>query len=250
MPFAVAGCWRCVTTPAPRRPCGRAARAAARAVTTPRRGELARARTRWGAGPATCPSPTGRPRSPRPRSCPAACGASIAGDHARAACSGRASRSAPAAHSACAPVDAEARERARGRERLERVDGRAGAPGEVLEVGERLLGALVVDAVEQRVARARARSAARAAPRGSTGRRASPGRGRPTGPASAVRGSSVQSRARRVDASGPSTSHAVPDARRARSCAASRSPSAARSAARTRTRPGSGSLIHELEYTR
>ena len=50
-----------------------------------------------------------------------------------------------------APVDAEARERARGGERLERVDGRPGAAGEVLEVGERLTRPLVVDAVEQRV---------------------------------------------------------------------------------------------------
>ena len=66
--------------------------------------------------------------------------------------SGRASRNAPAAHSALAPAAVEARERAGGGERLERVGGRAGATGEVVEIGEGLLGALVVDAVEQRVA--------------------------------------------------------------------------------------------------
>ncbi len=53
-----------------------------------------------------------------------------------------------------APVVVEARERVCGGECLQRVGGRVGAPGEVGEVGERLLGTRLVDAVEQRVAQA------------------------------------------------------------------------------------------------
>ena len=49
-------------------------------------------------------------------------------------------------------------ERARGRQRLDLVDRRAGAAHEVFEVGERLIGAFVVDAVEQRVVQAAHRS--------------------------------------------------------------------------------------------
>ena len=49
-------------------------------------------------------------------------------------------------------------ERARGRERLDLVDGRAGAAHEVFEAGERPARAFVVDVVEQRVVESAHRS--------------------------------------------------------------------------------------------
>ena len=64
----------------------------------PRR-ELGRARTRWGGAPPRGRSPRGRRRSPRPRACPGSMGAS-APVTTPGSLSGRASRNAPAAHSA------------------------------------------------------------------------------------------------------------------------------------------------------
>ncbi len=68
---------------------------------------------------------------------------------------GRAVPSAPAAHNAERARLTEAPfERARGRERLDLVDGRARTAYEVFEVGEDALRPFVVDAVEQRVVQA------------------------------------------------------------------------------------------------
>ena len=92
-----------------------------------------------------------------------------------------------------APGAPEALERAGGGEVLERVGGSAGATGEVFEAGERLLGALVVDAVEERAGRPRTyRNPTRIA--WIDGSACQPGRGVPIGPAASVRGSMVQSR--------------------------------------------------------
>ena len=131
---------------------------------------------------ARCPSPTGRRRPSPSRSCPAARGAS-----APVTTPGSVSTTAPSrrtlgprgAERARGPQRRAARlaeavlERARGRERLDLVDGRAGTPHEVLEVGER-----PHRRARRRCGRAarragRAPTAARAAPRGATARRGS-----------------------------------------------------------------------------
>ena len=194
VPFAVAGCWRCVTTPA--------------TSTTVRSGELAQL---GGGDDAPCASSSlahelgGVParRQPVAQRSAAVSSTSVipgsvrrlgAGDHARAACRAARRATRPRPTAPARRSTAEARERARGGERLERVDGRAGAAGEVLEVGNGCSARARRRCGRAARRAARARSGARAAPRGSTGRRASPARGRPTGPAASVRGSSVQSR--------------------------------------------------------
>ena len=153
-PFAVSGCWRCVTTPATSTTVRSGSSRSVSAVTTPRAVSSSRTNSvGWRAGRQPGRPEVGRDLldlvHPRQR------GRVDARDHARAACRARASRNAPAAHSAAAP----------GRGRSTRTRPRSRAPRarrwarsvRRVKSSRSVNGcarALVVDAVEQRVAQA------------------------------------------------------------------------------------------------